>query len=274
MGMNARFYSVEEVRKDVFYINEAGLNSMYIVKGNHSALVIDTGTGIDDFAGVISYLIKVPYEVVLTHGHVDHAGGSKQFSKVYVHYKDKNMAKNISLNDRKKYAEKMIKVNTSQLSEEEVAQFPEYAGNTKYIPIKQGFSFDLGNKQIEVVEMPGHTSGSIGLMSSEDKILFSGDNVNPIQLLSTDEVTDRELVLKNWYLNACDVWRKSEKLSLICAGHGLLTKQQVEEILLCGEKGLNHIIRFERIKIHLFDLEFLNINNSYIACCNSNELII
>ena len=38
--------------------------------------------------------------------------------------------------------------------------------------------FDLGGVTLQVVEIPGHTPGSIGLLCPEKKLFFSGDGMN------------------------------------------------------------------------------------------------
>lgn len=47
--------------------------------------------------------------------------------------------------------------------------------------------FDLGGRTLQVVGLPGHTSGSIGFLCRELGILFSGDAVTPIECLCFHE---------------------------------------------------------------------------------------
>lgn len=51
------------------------------------------------------------------------------------------------------------------------------------IPICEGFTFDLGDKKIEVFETPGHTEGCLCFLSRSDRIMFSGDTFNPLMLM-------------------------------------------------------------------------------------------
>jgi glyoxylase-like metal-dependent hydrolase (beta-lactamase superfamily II) len=46
------------------------------------------------------------------------------------------------------------------------------------IGLPEGHSFDLGSITVEVIDIPGHTPGSIGLLWVEKKIMLSGDAVN------------------------------------------------------------------------------------------------
>ncbi len=45
------------------------------------------------------------------------------------------------------------------------------------LALKEGDILDLGNMKLEVLEVPGHTPGSIALFDKEHGILFSGDTL-------------------------------------------------------------------------------------------------
>ena len=47
-------------------------------------MLIDTGYGVGDLKGYIEDTFHVPYEVLITHGHVDHASGCQQWNTVYM----------------------------------------------------------------------------------------------------------------------------------------------------------------------------------------------
>lgn len=43
--------------------------------------------------------------------------------------------------------------------------------------IKDGHIFDLGDRKLEVIEVPGHTPGSVVLLDAANKLLFSSDAI-------------------------------------------------------------------------------------------------
>jgi glyoxylase-like metal-dependent hydrolase (beta-lactamase superfamily II) len=47
---------------------------MYLVTGTRRAMLVDTGMGLGDLAGMVRGLTDLPLTVVNTHGHPDHAG--------------------------------------------------------------------------------------------------------------------------------------------------------------------------------------------------------
>ena len=46
-------WTVNEIKKGVWHVDESGLNAMYVVKGSKMSAVIDAGTGIGDFKGLV-----------------------------------------------------------------------------------------------------------------------------------------------------------------------------------------------------------------------------
>ena len=51
-------------------------------------------------------------------------------------------------------------------------------GTGTIIPVSQGDTIDLGGRVLEIVDLPGHTPGSIAVIDPECRALISGD---PIQ---------------------------------------------------------------------------------------------
>lgn len=60
-------WTVNEIKKGVWHVDESGLNAMYVVKGSKMSAVIDAGTGIGDFKGLVESLVDNPYVVLITH---------------------------------------------------------------------------------------------------------------------------------------------------------------------------------------------------------------
>jgi len=60
------------------------------------------------------------------------------------------------------------------------AHFDHISGNKAGFqarPVGDGAGFDLGGRILQVVSLPGHTPGSIGLWDAEAGLLFAGDTV-------------------------------------------------------------------------------------------------
>ncbi|MCX6254447.1 MAG: MBL fold metallo-hydrolase [Bacteroidia bacterium] len=173
--ITSSWFSIKEIEKNVWVIDDHKAANIYLITGKDSSLVVDTGMGTADLSSLIKKLTDKPLIVVNTHGHPDHAGANFQFMKVYVHPADSLSARNCNLPERRaNAAQNMLRGDTP--SKEEL--FSGTAFNTKLIPVREGHIFNLGDRRIEVMETPGHTPGSICLLDIENKLLFSGDNNN------------------------------------------------------------------------------------------------
>ncbi len=171
---------VIEIAANTYFINEFGMNSMYLVVGNNRALVIDAGTGFCDFKGLIESLTKLPYDVALTHGHPDHAGGIGQFDEVYIHPADTAMSLHIPYEQRVQYGDIMRNMNIGYknvwgYTKDDVAK---YSKKPKIRLLHDEQVFDLGGRKVTVYQAAGHSPGSVVFLDDQSRILFSGDAAN------------------------------------------------------------------------------------------------
>ncbi len=180
MSMKEPFIS--EIAKDTYAINEFGLAAMYLCVGSERALLIDTGCGVCNLKEIVSKLTKLPYDVVLTHGHLDHAGGCGAFDQIYVNERDFNLVKHLSFEELRQYCDSLGKMGGYDAYDYTKNMVQEFTVFPQMISIEEGHVFDLGNRTLEVYEIPGHTEGSVALLDRKNRILFSGDcaNVNTL----------------------------------------------------------------------------------------------
>ena len=171
-----------EIAKDIFVINEFGMDSQFLIIGSESALLIDTGTGCYDIPELVGTLTDKPYKVALTHGHVDHAGGIGWFERVYCHKADIDMAKRVSFEARKGFADHITALSDGifDVTEESVMKFDKLP---EFIPIDEGYVFELGGRCVRTFFTPGHTPGGLSFLIEDERILITGDACNPNTLL-------------------------------------------------------------------------------------------
>ena len=172
----SRKLGVSEIKDGVYLLNEFDGANCYLVTGTDSALLIDCGTGVGDLKGTVESITQLPLKIIATHGHVDHIGGAGAFKEVFVHRDDCRFINKIqfSLPARKLFVSTNGAMKSNGISAGDVIK-SEY--KTKFIPIDDGFSLNLGGKIILVKHTPGHSVGSVAIIDEADKIVFSGDNV-------------------------------------------------------------------------------------------------
>ncbi len=220
------------VANKVWRISDHGSDNMYLVEGDEKALLIDTGIGVADLAQFIRTLTKLSVIVVNTHGHPDHVGGNFQFSEVYAQPMDFELTSQFSSQTNHEH--------TIQVTMKDNPDFvsPFNKDTTVYktpalLPVKSGYMFDLGDRKLEVIDVPGHTKGSIVLLDAENKLLFTGDNNNTLVWLFLDGCLPLEVYLQTLQkLN-----QRSAEFDKILPGHGeVLDKSFINDQIVCAQK--------------------------------------
>ncbi|MHA1489226.1 MAG: MBL fold metallo-hydrolase [Promethearchaeota archaeon] len=159
------------IRESISAVHPVYKNSplnLFLILGTHTALLLDTGCGLYPLKPIVDELIgKRKLLVFNTHCHWDHVLGNEEFGEVYIH---ENEVALIS----KPY-------DVSHLKDSPCEIVKRYASKNFSIPparvikkLKDKDIFDLGEISIEIVHTPGHSPGSICLLSSKGE-LFTSD---------------------------------------------------------------------------------------------------
>lgn len=204
MGSKTPF--VSEIAPDTYAINEFGLAAMYLLVGQKEALLIDTGCGVCDLEQEIRKLTDKPYRVVLTHGHMDHVGGMGAFARVWLHEKDWEMARRISCEELRSYAEQFGQKGGHTVFDYDPKSIQPIAKLPVFEPLHDGDCFDLGGRTVTAISVAGHTAGGVVFLDRKTRILFSGDccNFNLLALGASVETTLRELEKLKTYASEFD----------------------------------------------------------------------
>lgn len=138
--------TVTQLTENVKLFETFDNTTMWLVEGKDKAVLIDTGTECEDLDKIVDQLTDLPYEVLLTHAHYDHAGNVEYFDHVYLHPADSAVRR---------------------------TNMGDYQGEVR--PIAEGDVFDLGGVELEVYLMPGHTPGSVVYVDKKRGDCFAGD---------------------------------------------------------------------------------------------------
>ena len=118
----------------------------FIIEGTRKALMIDSSMNNANAIDAAKKVTDKPVEIINTHAYRDHIAGNGAFEKIY-------------------------------MSPDEEENYRNNGGKGTIIPVKEGDIIDLGDRPLEIIDIPGHTPGSIALLDINNRILFSGDTV-------------------------------------------------------------------------------------------------
>ena len=172
MTRKEQIYTVTELEPGIWRIGNS-MVYMDLLVGTHHALLFDTGYGFGSLKDVVRSITDKPLYVVNSHGHVDHACGNEQFGGAYIHQLDMELAMEHNGRDMR-----MAELETAEVPLDFDLEGYLTLGTGELKPAGEGFTFDLGGMTMEVIHLPGHTAGSIGLWCPERKLLWMGDAMN------------------------------------------------------------------------------------------------
>lgn len=165
--------------------------NIWHVSGSDRDMLVDTGLGISSLKEAARDLFDKPLDVVATHAHYDHVGGHFEFENCIIHEAEAD-----KLVNPPSYASldgETVRRSLTEAGEfgytidgDMITRLP-HAGYDlslyRVSPAKpsrlvvEGDRIDLGNRHFEILHLPGHSPGGIGLWEPSTGTLFSGDTI-------------------------------------------------------------------------------------------------
>lgn len=227
----SKFFTANRIFDNVTQIGGLGGELCYLIEGSEKALLIDGLSGVGSLKAFVRELTDLPVELVLTHGHVDHAGAAFEYGVCRVHPADIEMLyENGDPARRYDFVTRGRPAGAFMPKTEDVV--PRCAVRT--LPVGDGDVFELGGVEIEAVGVPGHTTGTLVFLDRMHRVVYSGDACNPNTLLAlpgstTVETYEQSLLHFSSHIESFDV---------LYGGHGTgaVPKRIIgEAIELCDE---------------------------------------
>lgn len=169
--------------------------NIWHVRGRDRDLVIDTGMGICSLKSFAKDILDKPVSAVATHAHLDHIGCHHEFDECLVHPLEAagltQGRSDITLVppdfDPTELATLKLPPFDGYITEGPMLTALPYEGYdvTEYRvrPVRaatfidEGDLIDIGDRHFEVLHLPGHSPGGIGLFEEATGLLFSGDAI-------------------------------------------------------------------------------------------------
>ena len=167
-----------------YRIEEANVRYFLLI-GTKKALLIDSGMESDEARYIAESITKLPLELINTHSDPDHIGGNDKFDWFYMH------------------------------PSEAIVYYNIFHRKGVIRPVYEGDIIDLGNRKLEIILIPGHTPGSIGIIDSQTKALISGDSIQDGRIFMFN--IHREM--NSYILGLENVLKHSDKYNQIYPSH-------------------------------------------------------
>lgn len=232
--MKENIYTVSQINESTYKIDEMGRDISYLLLGDTKALLIDCSLGAGNIKKVVKEITNLPITVACTHGHADHTGAGYQFKKIYVHEDDCRFIFKIS---NSKFYKTTLLSNKMKKSGITFRSFKGVSLNCKWIPFKDGHSFDLGGRTVTALHTPGHSLGSCVFLDEKYKLMFTGDNTMPYLLMTVNPCVS----LNAWLKGAEKTYELASTYTPLCShGDGTQTKEQIGNTISLVKDILNY----------------------------------
>ena len=160
----------------------------YLIVGSTRAMLFDTGIGVAPIRPVVESLTSLPVTVLNSHTHFDHVGGNWEFADI------------AAMDTPFTRANEAGQPHARVASEVSDASFCHGASRgldtAKYVSrpwratetVRDGSTFDLGGRRLEILSAPGHTPDAIALLDRAHGLLWTGDSYydGPIYLFGRE----------------------------------------------------------------------------------------
>lgn len=181
--------------------------NIWHVRGRNKDMLVDTGIGLGSLKDEIQELTDKPLTAVATHIHYDHVGCLHEFDERVMHEIEAPRMVDYSefaplrtgdfppdilqgMKDAGYPIEDDYLITALHKTGFDIDDY-RVVSTTPTRTVVNGDDIDLGDRHFEVMHLPGHSPGSVGLWEASTGTLFSGDAIYDGPLL--DELPDSDI---------------------------------------------------------------------------------
>lgn len=193
------WFTIEKLDTDTVAISEYKHweeTHCYLLSGEKSAVLIDTGLGVSNIKHVVDQLTPLPVEVVITHAHWDHIGGCRYFDRIAVHESEKEWLSGGFPLPLQAVKNGLTKCSCAFPPPFSIDGYRIYCGGPTRV-LHDGECMDLGGRKLQVLHTPGHSPGHCCFYEPERQYLYAGDLIYKGCLDAFYPTTDPQLFLQS-----------------------------------------------------------------------------
>lgn len=154
-----------QINENTWRMEDNGVR-FFLLTGTESALLIDSGMQTQNAREIVEKITDLPLQMLNTHADPDHISGNVMFETVL-------------------------------MSPMEEQLYRSQGGKGEIIPVKGGDIIDLGDRPLEIIDLPGHTPGSIAILDVKNKVLIGGDSIQDGRIYMFGEHRNLEMYIES-----------------------------------------------------------------------------
>lgn len=173
------WFDINKINNKTYVISENRhyeKTNIYFLIGKDFNILIDSGMGLHKIGSILYEIDNKETRVITTHSHWDHIGNHCEFEKVYFHKNAKDLLKTGELTPLDVIKEEIVRDIEKKYIPKEfiIDEYKLYDGRNGSV-VEDGDIIDQGDRKLEIVHTPGHTTDSISIYERETGYLFVGD---------------------------------------------------------------------------------------------------
>ena len=208
---------IVKINSNTWRIEDDGVR-FFLLEGEQEALMIDSGMNTPNSKEIVEGITKLPIKLLNTHGDIDHVSGNSKFSEFY-------------------------------LGENEIEYYTKrHSPQNKIIPVKDKQIIDLGNRKLQVINLPGHTPGSVAILDINNRVLIGGDSIQDGRIFMFGEGRD----LDKFILSLQELWDNyKNEFDVVYPSHGSIPidKNIIPKIIDAAKKIQNKEAQGNKIEL-------------------------
>jgi glyoxylase-like metal-dependent hydrolase (beta-lactamase superfamily II) len=176
------WYTIAACDDNIVQLREAWVDpylagDMWFIRGQNRDLLVDCGTGIVSPRPIVDAIARNPVIAVACNHWYDHAGGLHNFAERGCHHDDADWI--VAPTAESSVASVYVSDEMLMALPHEGYSVDSYrmVGAAPTILFEDGDLIDLGDRQIEIIHVPGMTPGSIALWEEATGSLFTSDTL-------------------------------------------------------------------------------------------------